>query len=277
VRFEKGRFINDNDIAERRKVAVIGKGVYDVLYARGEDPIGSYVKAHGVYFQVIGLFRPRQSGDQGERASNTIHIPFSTFQQTFNYGNRVGWFSVTGTSDVSAIQLEKDVRTVLATRHKVHPDDDHAIGSFNAEEEFEKVQTLFIGIQVFVWFVGIMTLLAGVIGVSNIMLIVVKERTKEIGVRKALGATPWTIVSTILQESVFLTAVAGYMGLVAGVGLLELVAAVLPKSDFFSNPAVDLTVALWATAVLVVSGTLAGFIPARAAAKVSPVVALRDE
>lgn len=278
VRFEKGRFINENDIQERRKVAVIGKGVYDILYERGENPIGTYVKAHGVYFQVVGMFRPRQSGDQGDRAANTIHIPFTTFQQAFNYGNRVGWFSVTGKPHVSGVQLEKDIRKVLSARHKIHPEDEHAIGSFNAEEEFGKVTTLFTGIKLFVWFVGMMTLLAGVIGVSNIMLIVVKERTKEIGIRKALGAPPWSIVSLILQESVVLTSLAGYIGLIAGVGVLELVSSVIGDSnDAFANPQIDFNVALIGAAVLVVSGALAGIIPARHAVGISPVEALRSE
>lgn len=278
VRFEKGRFINENDLEERRKVAVIGKGVYDILYERGEEPIGSYLKVNGVYFQVIGMFRPRQSGDQGDRAANTIHIPFTTFQQAFNYGNRVGWFSVTGESHVSGVQLEKDIRRVLSVRHKIHPEDEHAIGSFNAEEEFGKVTTLFTGIKLFVWFVGMMTLLAGVIGVSNIMLIVVKERTKEIGIRKALGAPPWSIVSLILQESVVLTSLAGYIGLIAGVGLLELVSNLVgDSSDAFANPQIDFDVALIGAAVLVVSGALAGIIPARHAVGISPVEALRSE
>jgi putative ABC transport system permease protein len=277
VRFEKGRFINDNDIEERRKVAVIGRGVYDVLYERGEDPIGSYVKAHGVYFQVIGLFRPRQAGDRGERAANSIHIPFSTFQQTFNYGNRVGWFSVTGTADVSAIQLEKDIRKVLMTRHKVHPDDDHSVGSFNAEEEFGKVQTLFMGIKLFVWFVGIMTLLAGVIGVSNIMLIVVKERTKEIGVRKALGAPPWSIISLILQESVVLTSLAGYVGVIVAVLVTEGLGILIGDGGSFAKPRIDFDVAVLGAVVLVVTGAMAGIIPARHAVSISPVEALRSE
>lgn len=278
MRFDRGRFINDIDVRDRRKVAVIGKGVYDVLFAPGEDPIGSYVKAQGVYFQVIGVFRPRSTGGDADRATNTIHIPFSTFQQTFNYGNKVGWFAITGEDHVSGIALERDVRTVLKARHRVHPDDDNAIGSFNAQEEFEKVKTLFGGIQMFIWFVGIMTLFAGVVGVSNIMLIVVKERTKEIGIRKALGATPWSITSLIMQESIVLTSLAGYVGLVASVVALEVVAAVAgPDNDILANPEVDVSVALIGAAVLVVSGALAGIIPARHAVGINPVEALRAE
>ncbi|HUH05924.1 MAG TPA: ABC transporter permease, partial [Kofleriaceae bacterium] len=216
--------------------------------------------------------------DRGDRAANTVHIPFTTFQQAFNYGNRVGWFSVTGKPHVSGVQLEKDMRKVLTARHKIHPHDEHAIGSFNAEEEFGKVTTLFTGIKLFVWFVGMMTLLAGVIGVSNIMLIVVKERTKEIGIRKALGAPPWSIVSLILQESVVLTSLAGYIGLIAGVGLLELATRVIGDSnDAFANPQIDFNVALIGAAVLVISGALAGIIPARHAVGISPVEALRSE
>jgi putative ABC transport system permease protein len=278
LRFDSGRFINELDIAERRKVAVIGKGVYDVLFEPGEQAVGSYIKAHGVYFQVIGVFRPRGKGDRGDRQANTIHIPFTTFQQAFNYGNRVGWFSVTGEPDVSGIELEQQIRTILAKRHKIHPDDKHAIGSFNAQKEWNKVSTLFRGIQIFVWFVGMMTLLAGVIGVSNIMLIVVKERTKEIGIRKALGATPWSITSLILQESIVLTSLAGYAGLIAGVGLIEGLSAVVgPDNEFFATAQIDINVALLGAAVLIVGGALAGLIPARHAVRINPVEALRAE
>jgi len=278
VRFDSGRFIDDLDIAERRKVAVIGKGVYDILFAPGEDPIGQYIKVHGVYFQVIGLFHARRGGEGSDRVLNTIHIPFTTFQQAFNSQNRVGWFAITARHDVSAARLEQRVREVLAARHDIDPADSQAIGSFNAEKEFTKIVTLFAGIRWFVWFVGLATLFAGAIGVSNIMLIAVKERTKEIGVRKALGATPRSIITLVVQESIVLTSLAGYLGLVAGVGLLELVSRMVGDgAEMFSNPQVDLRIALFGTAVLVVAGGFAGIIPARHAARIHPVEALRAE
>ncbi|HTM23193.1 MAG TPA: ABC transporter permease [Kofleriaceae bacterium] len=278
VRFAGGRFIDPLDIAERRKVAVIGNGVADVLFAPGEDPIGQHIKIRGVYFEIIGLFRPRKGGDEGDRAGNMIHIPFTTFQQAFNSNNKVGWFAITGHADVSAASLEQKVREVLARRHDIDPEDRQAIGSFNAEKEFRKITTLFGGIRLFIWFVGLLTLFAGAVGVSNIMLIAVKERTKEIGVRKALGATPRSIVGLVLQESIVLTSLAGYLGLVAGVLVLEVLGRLVgPDSSIFANPQVDIRVALLGTGVLVIAGAFAGIIPARHASRIHPVEALRAE
>ncbi len=278
MRFERGRFLNHLDLTERRKVAVIGNGVQDVLFDKGEDPIGKHIKIHGVYFEVIGLFRPRKGGEDADRAGNTIHIPFTTFQQAFNFNNKVGWFAITADPDVSAALVEQRVRGSLAERHHVHPEDRQALGSFNAEKEFRKITTLFAGIRYFVWFVGLCTLLAGAIGVSNIMLIAVKERTKEIGVRKALGATPRSIIGLVLQESIVLTSLAGYLGLIAGVGLLEGIGSLVGEgNEIFANPQIDIRVALFGTAVLIVAGAFAGIIPARHAARIHPVEALRAE
>jgi putative ABC transport system permease protein len=272
-----GRFVNDLDIAGRRKIAVIGPRAYAELFAPGENPIGQHIKIQGVYFMVVGHFQPKQSGHMAERQAQTVFIPLTTFQQAFNYANKVDFFAVAAPSQVSAAALEAKVRYFLAERQRVAPDDRPAFGSFNAGEAFGKMMAAFTGIKVVVWLVGIMTLLAGVIGVSNIMLIVVKERTKEIGIRKALGATPMSIVGQIIQESTLLTAVAGYLGLCAGVGLLELVGAVMGPSDtgVFAPPSVDLRIALIATVVLIVSGMVAGFMPARHAAGIDPVEALR--
>jgi putative ABC transport system permease protein len=277
MNMQHGRFINDIDIEQRRKVAVIGEATYDVLFEPDENPIGKHIKVKGVYFQVVGMFKPLQSGERGERTSQTIFIPFTTFQRAFNQGNRIGWFSFTAKADSSAAELEEEVRRVLIDRHKVHPDDRNAFGSFNAAEEFGKWQMVFLAIKVLIWFVGIATLLAGVLGVSNIMLIVVKERTKEIGIRKALGATPRSIVSLVIQESITLTTVAGYLGLVAGVGVLELYGALAGGSDMLAPPTIEFEVAIIATIVLIVSGAIAGIIPARHAARVKPVEALRAE
>lgn len=277
MRFTSGRFLNDIDIRESRKVAVIGTQVREQLFEPGEDPIGAAIAIGGVYFQVVGTFEPFQSGDDSDRQAQTIFVPFTTFQQAFNYGNDVGWFAITGKPDVRVSELEKEVRAVLAARHKINPEDEQGVGSFNAQEEFGKVQNLFLGIQGIIWFVGVMTLLAGVIGVVNIMLIAVKERTKEIGVRKALGATPRSIVAMILQEAVVLTSLAGCMGILMGVGLIEWLASQGIESDAFASPTVSFSATLASTVILVVSGAIAGIIPALHAASISPVEALRAE
>ncbi len=269
-----GRFLNDLDVAEKRKVTAIGAPVAEFLWGH-TDVIGQGLAINGVQFQVVGLFT--DEGDAGELRK--LYIPISTAQLAFNGADRVNvlMFTVGDKGVGETAKLVDDVKGLLAERERFAADDPQATRVRNNLEQYATFQEIFTIIEIFIMVMGACTLVAGIVGVSNIMMIAVKERTKEIGVRKALGATPWTIVSTILQESVFLTAVAGYVGLVAGVGLLELLAWVLPKSDFFSDPSVDLTVGLGATAVLMVSGAVAGFVPARTAARVSPVVALRDE
>lgn len=273
-----GRFINTKDIQEERKVAVVGDEVRKVLFA-DQNPIGRYVQVRGIHFLVVGEVISHRAGDDGERVRSSIFVPFSTFQLAFNHRDRVGWFALTARGDAPADKVEQSVRSALIARHRVHPDDKEAIGSFNAAERFGKVNGLFRGIQAFVWFVGTLTLLAGVLGVSNILLITVKERTREFGIRKALGATPWDTTSMVLKESIALTALAGYLGLIAGVAVLELIANAVAKLESapLHRPEVDLGVALAATLVLVVSGALAGIVPAHQAARISPVEALRAE
>ncbi|MCO4747115.1 MAG: ABC transporter permease [Proteobacteria bacterium] len=273
-----GRFINPLDLEEKRKTAVIGQQVAAELFEPGEDPVGHYISVQGGSFLVVGVFRMASNDDRSDRENSTIHVPFSTFQHVFNYGERVSWFAIGADDDTSAGDLEDRVRAELADRHHVHPDDPEGIGGFNSEREFGKVSKLFGGIRFFVWFVGVMTLAAGVVGVSNILLIVVKERTKEIGLRRALGATPFSVVSMIVQEAVTLTAVSGYAGLVAGVALLEVASMALGEdSGPMSQPGVDLSTALAAGVVLLFAGALAGVIPARNAAAISPVEALHSE
>ncbi|HVK77958.1 MAG TPA: ABC transporter permease [Kofleriaceae bacterium] len=269
-----GRYLNETDLRERRKVAVVGVPVAEFLWGH-TDVIGQWLEVNGVSFQVIGIFT--DEGDAGELRK--LYIPITTAQLAFNGADRINMmmFTVGDKSVAETKALVDDVTELLAERERFAPDDPQAMRVRNNLEQFATFQEIFFIIEIFIMLMGGCTLVAGIVGVSNIMMIVVKERTKEIGIRKALGATPWTIVSTILQESVFLTAVAGYLGLVAGVGLLELIAAVVPDNDFFGDPAIDLTIALGATAVLVAAGALAGFVPAWSAARVSPVVALRDE
>jgi len=275
MEFDKGRFINELDIRDSRKVCVIGPRIYETLYERGEEPIGSHLKIKGVYFTVVGLFKPSGTGHRNERLAATIFIPFSTFQSAFNQGNRVNWFAITVPEGKSTDKVEDEVRAVLSKRHKINPNDKHAFGSFNMGKKFGEISMIFVAIKLLVLVVGLLTLLAGILGVSNIMLIIIKERTKEIGIKKAVGATPWSITSQIIQESTALTAVAGYCGLTAGVIALE----VLSKAagDQLLNPQVDMKIALYATAILIVCGALAGLIPARNAVRVNTVEALRAE
>lgn len=278
----KGRFINHTDIQERRKVCVIGEEVVNVLFAQDEDPIGQYIDIKGIFFKVVGV--QRGLGTRGEdmrEDRNTIYLPQTAMQQAFNQGNRVFWLAMLPKLGVPAAEIEQQAKKLLAQRHKVAPNDLKAFGSANVEEEFQRINGLFIGIAGFSWLVSLGTIIAGIIGVSNIMLIVVRERTKEIGIRKALGATPWSIISLIVQESIVITAVAGYIGLMCGIGLIELINYLLKKfeaeGEFFANPEVNMTVALSALLMLIISGAFAGIIPAAKAAAVNPVVALKDE
>ncbi len=276
----KGRHLNPLDIKERRKVAVIGESVLNILFEKDEDPLNQYIKINGVYFKVIGVFKSFRTGQQADFDTQNIYVPFTTFQQSFNFGNRIGWFGFTAKEGYSVAAVTEDIISILKKRHNVHPDDKNALGSENLEVEFGQIYGLFSGIKIFVWIVGIGTLIAGVIGVSNIMLIIVKERTKEIGIRKSLGATPGSIVSLVLQESIIITALAGYLGLFFGMLLLEGISYALSQAEdpgMFHNPSIDLTIAASALAVLIVFGALAGLIPARKAASVSPIEAIRIE
>ena len=276
-----GRLINDIDISERRKVLVIGTRVQEIMFSPGEEPIGQYLQIQGIYFRVVGIFRSKRSGEQAENENKGIYMPFTTLQQAFNYGNRIGFFAITSKDGIPVSQVEAKAIEVLKKRHSIAPADDRAIGHFNLEEEFRKFTGLFNGIATLVWIVGIGTLLAGIIGVSNIMLVVVKERTKEIGIMRALGASPAHVISQVITESVVLTTFAGYFGLVFGVGLLELVNWAMVSSggniEMFHQPGVDFNVAVISLTILIASGAAAGFIPARRAVSVKPIDALRYE
>ncbi len=273
-----GRFINDVDIAERRKVAVIGDRVAEVLFGNAK-PLGQEIRIKGIYFRVVGLFKAEGKPEQAQEDGQTIVIPLTALQVTFNQVNRVGYFAFIPKTGVPAAVVETKAKQVLARQHKVAPTDERAFGSANVEEEYARVQGLFTGISGFSWLVSIGTILAGIIGVSNIMLIVVKERTKEIGIRKALGATPWSIVSLIVQESVVITAAAGLLGLLFGTVLMAGINSLIAGQDvgFFADPRVDVGVAATAVVLLVVAGAVAGLVPALKAAQVQPVVALKDE
>lgn len=277
-----GRFLNPIDIRDKRKVAVVGQRILEVLFEPGEDPIGKYIKIHGVYFQVIGAFKPLNPNiNFGGSKEETIYIPFSTLQKTYNFGNQVHYFSVTAREGIPVSEVEEACINLLQQRHKIHPDDEQAFGHFNIEEEFGKINGLFTGISGLIWIVGIGTLLAGVIGVSNIMLVIVKERTKEIGIMRAIGATPRNIIIQIITESVFLTTLAGYLGLVFGVLVVEGINALISGGpeppEMFRNPQIDFSIAVTALVILIVSGALAGLIPAKRAVSIKPIDALRAE
>jgi putative ABC transport system permease protein len=273
-----GRFLNQRDLDESRKVAVLGEGVVEQLYG-GSDPIGSYLEANGIYFQVVGVFGTMQTGPNADRILNTVHVPFTTFQRAFNYIDRVDYFAIVGQPGVNGEELQDQVKATLKQRHRIAPDDDSAIGAWNTSKEFGKMNTLFSLINLVMWAAGTMCLLAGVVGVSNIMLITVRERTKEIGVRKALGATPGSVVRMIVSEATALTMTFGFLGVVAGVAVLELAGKLLENlHDLpFAAPDPSITIILSAAAVIVAFGALAGGIPAYYAAKISPVEALRTE
>jgi len=282
VRLLMGRFINEIDLQNKRKVAVIGNRVRDELFKNSEKVIGEYIRINGVYYQVVGVFEPKNKNiNIGGEKDKSVFIPFTTMQVSYNLGDDVHYFLVTAKPNKSASVVEEKCMKLLAERNHVAPEDEQAFGHFNLEKEFKKMNGLFLGIRILIWIVGTGTLLAGVIGVSNIMLIIIKERTKEIGIQRAIGATPWKIMSQIVTESVTLTAIAGSFGLVLGVFLLEVInnmlASSAEKSEMFRNPEVDIQVAVTALIVLIISGVVAGLIPARKAVSMKPVDALRYE
>ena len=273
-----GRYINDIDIAEKRKVCVIGERVYEVLFPKKENPVGKTIQVNGIYFSVIGVARHTSDINIGGNAEESVVLPFSTMQQAFNQGKIVHFLAVTAQPGIKVKVIEDRIREVLKTIHQISPDDKKAVGGVNIEDQFNMFLYLGIGIAFLIWFVGSGTLIAGAIGVSNIMLVTVRERTKEIGIRRALGATPRNIISQILSESIILTLIAGISGLMVGVGLLSLIGLALSQgSQFFKDPQISFTVAMAALIILLVIGTLAGFIPANRAMSIKPIEAIREE
>jgi len=273
-----GRYINDIDMTEKRKVCVIGERVYEVLFPTKENPIGKDIQVNGIYFQVVGVARHLSDINIGGNAQETVVLPFSTMQQAFNQGNVVHFLAVTAVPGIKVSVVEEKIQKVLKTRNNIAPTDKTAVGGMNIEDQFTMFLYLGIGIGVLIWFVGAGTLIAGGIGISNIMLVTVRERTKEIGIRRALGATPRNIISQIMSESIILTLIAGLAGLMVGVGLLYLVGVGLSQGDqFFKDPQISFSVAISSFFILLVIGTLAGFLPAKRAMNIKPIEAIREE
>ncbi len=277
IQMLEGRFLNQIDIRDYRKVASIGEKVKAELF-KGRDTlaVGKYININGVLFQVVGVFRDFAREDDQQRR---IYVPITTAQRVFNGNTEISQISFTtgNSTPEEADAMVNEARTLLSNKHVFDPKDERAASFWNKSEDVRRFNALFAGIRLFIWIIGIGTIIAGIVGVSNIMMIVVKERTKEIGVRKALGATPFSIIALVLQEAIVITAFAGYIGLVLGIGLLELVARNMPQSEFFKNPEANLSIALGATILLIIAGTMAGFFPAMKAARIKPIEALRDE
>ncbi|QLG44534.1 ABC transporter permease [Costertonia aggregata] len=275
-----GRFFNYNDIEKKRKVVVIGDGIRQDLYDEDEEVLGTYLKISGINFMVVGTYKEKTSNGGGENSEREIFMPFTTFSLAFNQSDNVGWMAITAKDGSSISELSESIIQTVKQSRKVHPDDKRAIGFFDLYEQFNRVESLFGALRFIAYFVGILVLISGIIGVSNIMLIVIKERTKEIGIRRALGENPWSIKLQILMESIFLTIISGMVGIIFGAlfiyGINTLLDSVGPV-DMFLNPSVSIGVVLIALVILVVSGLLAGFIPANKAIKVRPIEALRTE
>ena len=271
----QGRFINQKDIDERKKMAFISEDIYKQLFEKDEDAIGQYIQINSINFKVGGIYKASSMGGP----STDIHIPFTTFQQIYNMGEEIGWMMVTGKPEYDIKQIELDAKLILKNLNKVHPEDKRAFGSFNLGKEFKKATGFLTGMQFLTWFVGIATLIAGVFAIGNILLITVKERTKEIGIRRALGATPFEIKRQIVLEAVLLTLVAGLAGIISGGLILMAMDFAFGRGDDAKlvNASVSIPIVWLALAILIMFGTLIGMIPAHKATSVKPIDALREE
>ena len=281
IKLIDGRYINSLDEKEKRKIAVIGTRVQEVLFKNGKNPIGESIDINGVKFKIVGISRSKEPGENAQQNNSRIYLPNETLRQAFNQMDSYQFLFFAPNPGVNPFDLERDVKKLLYERKKIHPDDSGVIGGFNMEQNYQENRGLITGILGFSWMVAIGTIIAGVIGVGNIMLVVVKERTREIGLRKAMGATPTNISLMIIHESLVITIIAGYAGLTAGVLLLEGIRALLVKmgqgDGMFASPYIDIKIAFMALVVLVITGILAALLPAMKAASVNPITALQDE
>ena len=281
-RILKGRFINEADIANHRKVCLLGKRAYEELFEKNEDPLGKMVRVNGLYFQVVGVISTYNTNVQvNGSADESVVLPYTTMNQLFSLGDNVYFFLLAAADNASIADIEEEVKSLLKQRHDIAPDDKTAISSFNLEEVFKMFKGLFLGIHILIWIVGLGTLMSGVIGVSNIMLVTVKERTREIGVRRAIGAKPSSIIKQVLSESLLLTTLAGLVGLCLGVAIMAVVAMItsnLPSDNMmFQDPNISFKAAVAATVIVIVSGLLAGVLPALRAIQIKAIDAIREE
>lgn len=276
VKIIDGRFLNTNDIDQERKVCIIGEKVVDELFEKDEKPVGDFLEVNGSFFQIVGTYKDNGTSFEGDES---IYIPFSTYRKLNNTGNRIGWMVIAADQEADILKVEKDVKAVLKRKYGVHPEDERAFGSFNFGEMFGKITGFIAGMKFLTWFVGIATLIAGVIAIGSILLITVKERTKEIGIRRAIGAKPGNVRGQIVLEAVFLTLIAGVMGIIFGGFILMLINSFVSDGDGmpFVNPTVNIPIALGAVGALVTLGTLIGLIPAQRALVIRLIEALREE
>ncbi len=283
LRITSGRFINDTDIKQNKKVAVLGKMAYEQLFEPDEDAVGKFISVNGVMYKVIGVF----TDPGGERDMLRMYVPMSTTQYLYDKPNELGQIILLVNTDdyAESKKIEAEITKTVMDKYSINPEDENAVNFYNNLKEVARVKAIFTYLNYFMWFVGIMTILIGIVGVGNIMVITVKERTREIGIRMALGATPGSIIAMILQEALLMTVFAGYLGLLAGIGLIELIASFMGDStvnehgqsdSFIGRPEVDLQVAVAATVILIVAGVLAGLLPAIRAARVNPITAIKD-
>ncbi|HET6556214.1 MAG TPA: ABC transporter permease [Prolixibacteraceae bacterium] len=279
---DEGRFINKIDIMQNRKVVVLGSDIKTALF-KDSTALGEYVNINNVPFRVIGICT-----EPGSTRNRNAYMPVSTAQMIFNGSNRLHNLALTINAETleESQAIEEQLRNTLGKKLKFDPKDESAVGIYNKLENYIQTMKIFQAIKIFIWIIGVGTLIAGIVGVSNIMLIVVKERTKEIGIRKAIGASPASVIGLILLESIMITTIAGYIGLVMGTGLMEMINYFMMQSagpvdeqsgTIFLNPTVDFNIAVAATLLLIVAGAIAGYIPAKRAASIKPIVALRDE
>ena len=278
----KGRFINDTDIATNRKVCLLGKKVYETMFEKGEDPIGKMMKINGIYFQVVGVVRSfTENVNINGTIDESVILPFTTMQQVYALGDKIQYLAFVADDDTPISSIEEDVKQLIKQRHDIAPSDNEAIESFNLSDLFKAFKGLFFGIHILIWIVGLGTLMSGIIGVSNIMLVTVKERTREIGVRRAIGAKPKDIIGQVLSESLLLTTLAGLVGLCIGVGIMVIVGSItanMPSDNMmFQDPNLGFGAAIAATIIVIISGLLAGVLPAWRAIQIKAIDAIREE
>ncbi len=274
-----GRFINQVDMQEKRKVCVIGAKIYKVLFPQGGNPVGERIMCGSIPYTIIGVRAANSNRVYiGGNPDEMVMAPLTTIQQVCNLGETVHILMAVSQPDIEMSEVQKNIETILKQRHHIAPDDEKALWGFNAEEQMKSLKYLKIGLSALIWLIGLGTLISGAVGVSNIMLVTVRERTKEIGIRRAIGASPWLIARQIIAESMVLTTISGLLGIMAGVGIIFLFEPVLAASDsFVKHPEVSFSAATTCLLVIIIIGILAGLLPTVRALKIKPIEALSEE